>query len=47
MGLEELPETVHKYTGALNEVKELLISCGFERFTEDNTDENKTKETTA
>ncbi|WMW26079.1 CoB--CoM heterodisulfide reductase subunit C [Methanolobus sediminis] len=46
IGLEELPETVHKYTDSLNEVKELLTSCGFERFAENNTNEKQTTEIT-
>ncbi|MDI3486998.1 MAG: heterodisulfide reductase subunit [Methanolobus sp.] len=47
IGLEELPETVHKYTDSLNEVKKLLTSCGFEIFTEKNTDYNENTEKTA
>nr|WP_321497284.1 CoB--CoM heterodisulfide reductase subunit C [uncultured Methanolobus sp.] len=47
IGLEELPETVHKYEESLKEVKELLYSCGFERFTKGNANPDKTTETTA
>ncbi|WP_340820334.1 CoB--CoM heterodisulfide reductase subunit C [Methanolobus sp. WCC4] len=32
IGLEELPETVHKYKDELEEVKVLLSSCGFEEL---------------
>lgn len=34
LGLEELPETVHKYPDGLEEVKTLLKSCGFEELLE-------------
>lgn len=34
LGLEELPETVHKYSEGLEEVKTLLKSCGFEELLE-------------
>ncbi|MDK2826897.1 CoB--CoM heterodisulfide reductase subunit C [Methanolobus vulcani] len=45
IGLEELPETVHKYKDSLNEVKKLLASCGFQRFVEEDLNENQNKET--
>lgn len=32
LGLNELPETVHKYPEDLKEVKILLASCGFDRL---------------
>ncbi len=32
IGLEELPETVHKYEEGLEEVKKLINSCGFEEL---------------
>ncbi|TGC09764.1 CoB--CoM heterodisulfide reductase subunit C [Methanolobus halotolerans] len=32
LGLNELPETVHKYAEELEEVKILLTSCGFDRL---------------
>ncbi len=32
IGLEELPETVHKYPEELEEIKKLLSSCGFDRL---------------
>lgn len=32
IGLEEFPETVHKYKDGLKEVKDLLASCGFEEL---------------
>ncbi|WP_094227247.1 CoB--CoM heterodisulfide reductase subunit C [Methanolobus psychrotolerans] len=32
IGMEELPETVHKYEDGLNEVKTLLDSCGFRKL---------------
>lgn len=32
LGLNELPETVHKYPEELEEVKVLLESCGFDRL---------------
>jgi len=32
IGLEELPETVHKYEDGLEEVKKLLASCGFDEL---------------
>lgn len=32
IGLEELPETVHKYKDGLEEVKKLLTSCGFDEL---------------
>jgi heterodisulfide reductase subunit C len=32
LGLEELPETVHKYPDELEEVKILLNSCAFEEL---------------
>ncbi|MEZ5334127.1 MAG: CoB--CoM heterodisulfide reductase subunit C [Methanolobus sp.] len=32
IGLEELPETVHKYEQDLEEVKQLLESCGFDEL---------------
>lgn len=32
MGLDELPETVHKYNEGLEEVQKLLSSCGFDRL---------------
>jgi CoB--CoM heterodisulfide reductase subunit C len=34
LGLEELPETVHKYEDGLEEVKILLGSCGFGKLIE-------------
>lgn len=34
LGLEELPETVHKYENGLEEVKTLLASCDFEKLIE-------------
>lgn len=36
LGMEELPETVQKYKEGLEEVKELLRSCGFETLIGDN-----------
>ncbi|WMW21422.1 CoB--CoM heterodisulfide reductase subunit C [Methanolobus mangrovi] len=36
IGLEELPETVHKYEDGLEEVKSLLASCGFRKLIEQN-----------
>jgi len=34
LGLDELPLTVHKYPEDLQEVRALLISCGFDRLLE-------------
>jgi heterodisulfide reductase subunit C len=45
IGLEEYPETVHKYADAMDEVKKLLLSCGFERFTEESNDLKQNTET--
>ncbi|WP_342304041.1 CoB--CoM heterodisulfide reductase subunit C [Methanolobus sp. ZRKC5] len=45
LGLEELPETVHKYVDGLEEVKSLLASCGFGKLiehTESGVTEDKT-----
>jgi heterodisulfide reductase subunit C len=45
LGLEELPETVHKYEDGLEEVKTLLASCGFGKLikhTESRVTEDKT-----
>ncbi|WP_407355460.1 CoB--CoM heterodisulfide reductase subunit C [Methanolobus sp. WCC5] len=38
LGMEELPETVQKYKEGLEEVKELLRSCGFETVIGHNND---------
>lgn len=35
LGMEELPETVHKYVDGLEEVKTLLASCDFGELIED------------
>ncbi len=32
LGMEEHPETVHKYKEGLEEVRTLLLACGFERL---------------
>ncbi|WP_406662661.1 CoB--CoM heterodisulfide reductase subunit C [Methanolobus sp. ZRKC3] len=34
LGLDEVPETVHKYPDGLEEVKTLLESCGFDELLE-------------
>lgn len=43
LGLDELPETVHKYPDGLEEVKVLLKSCGFDELLEIRT-ESKIRE---
>ena len=32
LGMEPLPETVHKYSQALKDVQALLKSCGFDKL---------------
>nr|WP_209622335.1 CoB--CoM heterodisulfide reductase subunit C [Methanolobus bombayensis] len=41
IGLEEMPETVHKYKDGLEEVKKLMTSCGFDELIMQNEGENR------